>query len=738
MEPLAPRQPWLRTARPLLRPLLLAAALPREGAAQGSWETSRFVRAHPDCFRGGFKYHPDIPHTNVKAESLRHCQVLCSRKDGCAYFSYWPSSSDCYFSDFKARLYASQSAIAGHGVCPQEGGMLRPTCSAELPGNGFPGFNGKASNGAWPSGRQPQSLECWPRNNTGGYLACSKVTILEDSEVGWPGKCRGLVKQPGALAQCAEECKRNPLCPSWQTGMDGCKQGMGRDCFVRPDFTPIRAQRIQHGDVRVLWNLTGWQIVGLAKAFDNHHGYFLHMADAISACKKVCYSDIRCQYWQYTPKYGCWVEDASESFHPPWPLTSQWAYRSTQFALDCVAGEYIQHSCPVGMAVPYEPYQLEVSRCMSRGYKYDPPDMRWAGRTVEMSAEACQARCNSTADCSFFTYEPDGGCHLEDKEAERVVAYNRNVISGPARCEQPHSRQPVTTQAPSQSPRCSARVAEILVPIHHLHWSVVATSKKTQAAFQKKYAEEVANVLRVDTTDIRSSPEKHPGVVLLTELSRTTLERGTLQGTLLAAYTENKPPCSDNPERLKSTVRTKKLRRALYWATHQIADRYHLNSSKYQSVVFEFMKKHGKENITKGIKINLEDIQVNILPASNESLGASDSEIDIELDWWPLSIGLLLVVLCVGVAAGVVYFGKKAKPKQKKRGPRSKADPGSPGTTSSLDFSSMASSQLESTRLSEQMPLVDVNGLTPDMGTRGFIPAYDPFAHQKRGNEFYV
>ena len=35
-----------------------------------------------------------------------------------------------------------------------------------------------------------------------------------------------------------------------------------QDCFVRGNFVPREAERLQHGSVRVLKDLTGYQIIG--------------------------------------------------------------------------------------------------------------------------------------------------------------------------------------------------------------------------------------------------------------------------------------------------------------------------------------------------------------------------------------------------------------------------------------------------------------------------------------------
>ena len=91
-----------------------------------------------------------------------------------------------------------------------------------------------------------------------------------------------------------------------------------QDCFVRSNWMPKEAQRLQHGAVRVLKDLTGMQIVGgfdgteiqpcldmcakgltnqptnqgLWKGFDNDHGFFQNHGVAgqrgtmLGACSK--------------------------------------------------------------------------------------------------------------------------------------------------------------------------------------------------------------------------------------------------------------------------------------------------------------------------------------------------------------------------------------------------------------------------------------------------------------------
>ena len=58
--------------------------------------------------------------------------------------------------------------------------------------------------------------------------------------------------------------------------------------------------------------------------------------------------------------------------------------------------------------------------------------MEGEGRTQEASVHACQTRCANTEGCSFFSFWPDGGCHLQGPNA--VKAEQFDAISGPKRC----------------------------------------------------------------------------------------------------------------------------------------------------------------------------------------------------------------------------------------------------------------------------------------------------------------
>ena len=60
-------------------------------------------------------------------------------------------------------------------------------------------------------------------------------------------------------------------------------------------------------------------------------------------------------------------------------------------------------------------------------------------RTDESDASTCQTRCQDTTGCSFFSFWPDGGCHLQDDTAVRSEDLGEHGLetaptSGPQSC----------------------------------------------------------------------------------------------------------------------------------------------------------------------------------------------------------------------------------------------------------------------------------------------------------------
>jgi len=75
-------------------------------------------------------------------------------------------------------------------------------------------------------------------------------------------------------------------------------------------------------------------------------------------------------------------------------------------------------------------FVARLDECYTRGNRR--PDLDGSKRSSEDSSAGCQLRCQHTPDCSFFTFWPDGGCHLQGSFATEVEMIT--VITGPRVC----------------------------------------------------------------------------------------------------------------------------------------------------------------------------------------------------------------------------------------------------------------------------------------------------------------
>lgn len=230
--------------------------------------------------------------------------------------------------------------------------------AAEPPGPDWPAPTAAESNGSWPSGHQPWRLEAWPQTGSGAnrtLLPCWKKTILRDRGEGWPGLCLGLFRaeKVSELATCQDLCLAEPRCSVWQfvnqTSPGQCWAGYGTDCIERDGrpsaITVEGAQRVMHGDVMVLKNMSGRKIHGLHQLGELRTS---GSETSVDRCRAWCYSDVGCQYWQYGPG-GCWVDSLlfSADSVVQYPLTTSEGATSEGYEAENMRwGEYIQHYCP--------------------------------------------------------------------------------------------------------------------------------------------------------------------------------------------------------------------------------------------------------------------------------------------------------------------------------------------------------------------------------------------------------
>eukprot|EP00445_Apocalathium_hangoei_P079935 CAMPEP_0204179470 /NCGR_PEP_ID=MMETSP0361-20130328/50179_1 /ASSEMBLY_ACC=CAM_ASM_000343 /TAXON_ID=268821 /ORGANISM="Scrippsiella Hangoei, Strain SHTV-5" /LENGTH=654 /DNA_ID=CAMNT_0051138733 /DNA_START=10 /DNA_END=1970 /DNA_ORIENTATION=- len=113
----------------------------------------------------------------------------------------------------------------------------------------------------------------------------------------------------------------------------------------------------------------------------------------------------------------------------------------------------------------------DAIKCFDAGVFYGPqPNMLGQEKSVEEDALSCQARCSITPSCTFFTFWPDGGCHLQDSTAlaqttqHGVVAgavaciapcFASNVFYGPV-ANMPGTEKTSETNAAACQARCAA------------------------------------------------------------------------------------------------------------------------------------------------------------------------------------------------------------------------------------------------------------------------------------------
>jgi hypothetical protein len=107
-----------------------------------------------------------------------------------------------------------------------------------------------------------------------------------------------------------------------------------------------------HGSFRKLIETMGMLIKNLTKAFDTTD-VGNNDDEGAERCRRVCLSYLFCQYWQYSTKLGCWVEDPAAK-EVAYPMVEQtWAMETETADANTVRmGEYIQHTCNVGERIP--------------------------------------------------------------------------------------------------------------------------------------------------------------------------------------------------------------------------------------------------------------------------------------------------------------------------------------------------------------------------------------------------
>jgi len=315
------------------------------------------VWAQQGCFSYNYLFYP-AQSSNLTVGNARECQDKCRVTAGCKHFSYWKRNGMCLFAAEDANLV--RSAVEGSVTGPEACMPNDPVCkTTAFPGPRFPGPSASVSRDEWEGKQQPTNLQCWPRRADGFPEPCpyQQIEILEDTIEGWPGRCENMKKvvdlRPGET--CKMRCFKSALCGVWKVenfttpGVPTCWQALhGTNCYSGNVQPPIRAQRVMHGSFRKLMESTGMLIKNLTKAFDTTD-VGNNKTEGGARCRRICLSYLFCQYWQYSTKVGCWVEDPAAK-EVAYPMISQsWAMERDS---SVIMGEYIQHTCIPGEQVP--------------------------------------------------------------------------------------------------------------------------------------------------------------------------------------------------------------------------------------------------------------------------------------------------------------------------------------------------------------------------------------------------
>lgn len=312
-----------------------------------------------------------------------------------------------------------------------------------VPGDGWPGRDAEESNAAWPTGQQPASLVAWEMDDDRPE-PCWKVTVLHDTALGWPGQCDGLDRVTFASEEeCEASCRRDPTCGVWQfTNFSECFHGQGFYCDDGGGRAPVavrRAQRLLHGDIRVMKDMTGWDVFKLRNLGVWRTG---NVTDGVLHCRNYCYSQIYCQYWQYG-EGGCYVEDPRSEFivmkeyEVQYPLTTNGgATQDSNFARTGVAAEYIQHICPARLAptttvAPAEVLGVPVG--VPVGALEGEVQKRWqlvggiSALVAAISLCACARRCSEPGQGELRKKTRSHSVDLLQPEEDEEVASDRSV-----------------------------------------------------------------------------------------------------------------------------------------------------------------------------------------------------------------------------------------------------------------------------------------------------------------------
>jgi len=452
------------------------------------------IRHH--CFYRRMKYTPALLFELPSHESdIFACQRRCAKNARCKYFSFY-SNFDCVLAGEGAITVEEKGATAG----PQECSKVMASCR-ELPGPDFPGATVAESKKAWPSGHVPSPFECWPVDyDSRTFKSCPTVQVLQNLSTGLSGRCENLEETVVPLYKsCRSICEARTMCSMFQVNESGCFLGVrtsGMGCYKPNSIRSEIATRYLRGDVRVLLDLRGVQILGLRKAFSENDFPGDPRTEGVRACRYSCYSNLDCSYWQYLIGEGCWLHEGLHNA-VPFPLTTGYFRRGYEQA---IAGEYIQHFCPGLGWTASEEWKLvaDATNCSAPGIK----DL--AGSDT-LSVAECQRRAATDLDCGPQMASNSLACFCVIKGQLCNRMPNRFGFRLYERRSLVHEVAAVTDMIqPASLPYAPAGTDSYDISIH-LHGVNYVELSKDLESFEKAAAQAVKNAAGAAPGDLQDS-----------------------------------------------------------------------------------------------------------------------------------------------------------------------------------------------------------------------------------------
>jgi len=256
----------------------------------------------------------------------------------------------------------------------------------------------------------------WPLElGTSSFEPCWKVEVLDDFDAGWPGRCSGLELRSTAAGQtmdqllCKQGCSLDARCSVWVLDHLGqCWWGQGDHCQGPEDPSLPRvvgAQRLQHGDIRVL-DSNRWEVYNLLNVGTFANSSAQVGTISVDRCKSMCYSDIQCTYWMYG-QFGCWVERSPGNLAQD-PLLPGGAVRDSIFAKAVRKEEHIQHYCPEqsSSSALATPLPVAVVRPLDAWRVWAAAAVTSALAVVVCGALCCSMRYRRLTGCRYLMAAP--------------------------------------------------------------------------------------------------------------------------------------------------------------------------------------------------------------------------------------------------------------------------------------------------------------------------------------------